>query len=210
MANKDDSGTFNFPGFEVATDLFGIYSQALQAQVAAWNDAWKAIREGNYGTKELIKSWAVAHESHAKAVEELLRYPVSRSVQANIPAWTTIDMMVSKVTGKITRSVKSRPFSDQANLVCTELAPLGSQSISYLMDAFPVDGQRIDLSIHSWTDGGQQYPLDQNYSTAPRGQYLGFVYDSRQPSEPPLVVVTLRLKVMESIPPPKTTLYDAP
>ncbi len=202
--NDETDGDLNLPGLQIARDLYDIYFRALQGQTNTWGNAWKAIKSGNYQGKDLIRSLAVAHERHQEAVDELLRYPVTRSIQSNMPSWTVIDIPVSDITGPFERRAKTRAFPQEANLIATELAPFGSAKISFKM--LPIqdthDLSSITVRLEGWYEGPNEtfYSFDDpadlrrlSESTY-TGQYLGMVYDSRQRTEPPLLVVTLRLK----------------
>jgi hypothetical protein len=204
MATDDENdGELNLPGLQIARDLYDIYFQALQKQTNIWSEAWKSIKTGDYQGKDLIRSIALAHERHHESLEELWRYPVTRSVQSNIPAWAVIDVVASQILGPIERRARTRTFPQEANLIATELAPFGANNISFSMQVIQDrhDTSNVSVLIDGWYEGSADsyYSLDdaghrQRLASATRtGQYLGMVYDSRQGNEPPVLVVTLRI-----------------
>lgn len=184
----DDS---NFPGFEYLLRVGSSLSTAIMGHGDAVNKAWHDIKEGNYGFREMMKTWAETTEGYFQAVVEASRGPgFPRSA-----AWIFFDCQakpkVLKGSVKLSRAEPDDPY-------VTEFASMeGKPGIpaTAAACAFADAGHsRLNVRLipdHVDKDGN---PIFHDLrSRRARGQYMGFVLAKGRTSEAPLVIVMLRV-----------------
>jgi len=213
MADDDESDT-NLPGLTAFEDYFNILREGWEGQKSIWNTAWSSMLEGKYNLQKMARDYAKSYQAQYRVAERLFRFPVTRMLDAEVPAWVNFDLRSERLPEKITHSnlTKTTPTREfnpkKVNLKVTELDPFGPNDYNFTIAAQEVGSHQIKvkivqlkrqkaLEIDLTSDDGPKQ-LKERKDNPPRdapisGQYLGMVFDlgSEGQSGPPFAVVSV-------------------
>jgi hypothetical protein len=185
----------NFPGYQSATDILTTYLNSLQTQSAIWNNAWSDVLTGKYAAKDLFRDVAKTYQSQYDTAASVLSYRPNNQRSDLSPTWLNMAVSQAAIPSPLNLSAtpSTRPFTaSPGDLKGTPLAPFGGGGFHFTMSVSAIDAQTLFVEINGAYNKTGPVPLDTALrdSAAP-GTYLGMVSSAKEPSNPPLVIVTL-------------------
>ena len=169
----------NVPGFRYVSRVFEAGYNALANQAERANGAWAEIKQGRWGFGSAMRMWAEAVEEYYGVAVEAAKGPV----YAHRPAWLVFPY-----------SKKNSPtLNDQAELDCrvdegeldyTSFEAFGKGKASKTLYRTAPQGKGTTVTVQ----------LDKNQvKKLPNGDYVSFIFPKGAGSQPPLVIVVLRV-----------------
>jgi hypothetical protein len=170
----------NVPGYRYVSRVFEASYNALTNQAEKANGAWAEIKQGRWGFGSAMRMWAEAMEEYYSVAVEVARGPA----YAHRPAWLVFPF-----------SKKAAPtLIDQAELDCSvdegELDYTSFEAFGRGKASKKKIYRRAPLARHSTVsvqlDKDEVKDLD-------NGDYVSFIFPKGAGSQPPLVIVVLRV-----------------
>ena len=181
-ANKPDSS--GPPGYDYAYRIVDAWQRALGAQGAIATDAWSQMKTGDFKLSTGMKAFAQSVEAYYGVVVEAWRGPE----YVREPVWLHFDYSKAKPSAQKSVVTLCRAEAPSTALDTTAFTPMGGAGVArddfYSKCIFPDDN-------HSTVE--VQLNVD-NVKAAAVGQYISFILAKDRGSEPPLVIVMLRIR----------------
>jgi hypothetical protein len=193
--SSNNGGKGSFPGFDFMDRVGQAMSSASLAQARIANEAWSQMRSGNLGLGALMQFWARSVEAQYGTVVELSRGPGF----VRQPAWIYFDYTKGATgqtalegTATLSRSEALATTLDQTDFAYFEEGPSKLTKDDYTAQWLD-SSDRTHIKVTINKDAVERDAVE-------AGQYVAFVLAKGRTSEPPLLIVMVRISAPEAAP----------
>jgi len=197
-SSSSRSNISRFPGIEYFERVGLAWTNALSVNRKALDDAWSEMKDGTYDYKQMMKTWADTAESYYGVAVEAQRGPGYQRQ----PVWVYFDYGPQRGGPARPNTLErlatlERTESEGTNLECTEFASL--------LENDHLDPEKVYSTLPQWEGASRSriyMALDTDFihqhvkppkSIKHQQQYISFILAAGRTSEPPLVIVMLRV-----------------
>ncbi len=163
------------------------------------NNAWSDVLAGKYAAADLFREdVAKTYQSQYDTAASVLSYRPNSQRSDLSPTW--LNMAVSQAAIPSLLNLSATPSTRYSSpprqaIQSNALAPFGGGGLHFTMSVSAIDAQTLFVEIngaYNKKTGPTPILLDVALrDTAAPGTYLGMVSSAKEPSNPPLVIVTL-------------------